>query len=191
MGSAAILCLKVVLRLFQEIVVVEGIHDQQRLISIFPEIECLITNGSEISETTMEMIARANESRGVILFLDPDFPGKRITNRILERVPNVKIAFIQKKDAISKNHKKVGIEHAGETKIRAALENLFSVRESPNDPTTTAELIRLGLVNRDHSAELRKKACEGLGLPLCNGKTFLKYVKMFHIPLTKIVEVIS
>lgn len=177
--------------MFQEIVVVEGIHDQQRLKSIFPEIECLITNGSEISETTMDMIARANETRGIILFLDPDFPGKRITSRILERVPNVKIAFIDKKSAISKNRKKVGIEHAGELALRAALENLFSAREAVGEPVNVTQLTELGLLNRDHSAEMRKKACERLNLPPCNGKTFVKYVNMFHIPFTKIVEVIA
>lgn len=177
--------------LFKEIVVVEGIHDRQKLQSIFPGIDCLITNGSEISEATMDLIVQANQSRGVILFLDPDFPGKRITNRILERVPGVKIAFLNKKDAISKNHRKVGVEHAQEVDIRHALEHLFVTVERPEPSIRTAELIALGLMNQNFSGQLRKKACETLHLPWCNGKTFMKYVNMLNIPLSKIVEVIS
>lgn len=177
--------------MFREIVVVEGIHDQQKLQSIFPDIECLLTNGSEISESTLGLISRANETRGVILFLDPDHPGRKILNRILETVPRVKVAFLRKEAAISKNGRKVGVEHAEEAAIRSALTGLFEISPTAGPSITLAGVTALGLVNRDHSAQLRKKACEALNLPPCNGKTFVRYINMFQIPLAKIVEVIS
>lgn len=177
--------------MFREIVVVEGIHDQQKLQSIFPDIECILTNGSEISEDTIRLIARANESRGVILFLDPDHPGRKILNRILESVPRVKVAFLRKEAAISKNGRKVGVEHAGEADIRAALTSLFEMSFADSPTITPADAIALGLANREYSAQLRKKACKALNLPPCNGKTFIRYANMFRIPLAKIVEVIS
>jgi len=177
--------------MFREIVVVEGIHDQQKLQSIFPDIECLLTNGSEISEATLRLIARANETRGVILFLDPDHPGRRILNRILETVPRVKVAFLRKENAISKSGRKVGVEHAAEADIRSALSSLFEMSPAGAPMMTMADATALGLANRDHSAQLRKRACEALNLPPCNGKTFVRYANMFRIPLAKIVEVIS
>lgn len=177
--------------LIKEVVVVEGIHDQQRVQSIYPEIDCIVTNGSVVSDGTIALIAQANEKRGVILFLDPDFPGKKIMNRILEEVPNCKIAFLNKKDAISKNHKKVGVEHAKTEDIRQALEALFEVGDANPNPVTSEELIALGLLNGSSSQRLRKFVCEALHIPVCNGKTFLKIVNMLTIPVSHIREVMQ
>lgn len=177
--------------LIKEVVVVEGIHDQQRVQSIYPEIDCIVTNGSVISEDTIALIAQAKRTRGVILFLDPDFPGKKIMNQILSAVPGCKIAFLNKKDAISKNRKKVGVEHAKTEDIRQALEALFEVREANPDPVSADVLIALGLLNGSRSQQLRKVACEALRIPFCNGKTFLKTINMLAIPVSRIVEVMQ
>ncbi len=178
-------------RMWTEIVVVEGLHDRQKIQSIYPDVDCLITNGNEISETTMELIEQAQRTRGVILFLDPDHPGKRITQKILERIPEARIAFLNKRDAISKNGKKVGVEHASEADIREALEHLFQTSKTPGNPIPFTVLAALGLMNRDGAADLRQKACEALRIPRCNGKTFWKTVNMLEIPLSRIFEVIS
>jgi len=177
--------------LIKEVVVVEGIHDQQRLQSIYPEIDCIVTNGSVISESTIALIAQANEKRGVILFLDPDFPGKKIMNQILSEVPNCKIAFLNKKDAISKNHKKVGVEHAKTEDIRQALEALFEVGDAFLSPVGADELIALGLLNGTSSQQLRRCVCEALHIPVCNGKTFLKIINILTIPVSRIREVMQ
>ncbi|MCK7485875.1 MAG: hypothetical protein MZU97_10240 [Bacillus subtilis] len=54
----------------------EGTHDKQKLESIYPGVECIVTNGSEIADTTIALIKNAAAVRGVILFLDPDHPGR-------------------------------------------------------------------------------------------------------------------
>ncbi|HRY77241.1 MAG TPA: ribonuclease M5 [Candidatus Izemoplasmatales bacterium] len=177
--------------MWTQIVVVEGLHDRQKLQSIYPGIDCLVTNGSEILEATMELIEQAHRNRGVILFLDPDHPGKRITQKILERVPGAGIAFLNKKDAISKNGRKVGVEHASETDIREALDHWFQTTKTPKETVPFAALAELGLMNRNGAADRRQKACESLRIPWCNGKTFWKTVNMLEIPLSRIIEVIS
>ena len=96
---------------FNEIVVVEGLHDLERLKSIYEDIDVLITNGSEIEEN-LPTIIEASKKRDIILFLDPDYPGERIRKKITEVIPNAKHAFLKKDLAISKNKKQVGIEHA-------------------------------------------------------------------------------
>ena len=177
--------------MIKEIIIVEGVHDQQKLTSIYPDADCLVTNGSEISQETLVLIEQANQTRGVILFLDPDFPGKQIMNRILDRIPNVKIAFLNKKDAISKNKKKVGVEHASEADIRTALDHLFEVREDRSVVVTIADLFTLDLINHPFAAHNRALLCERLHLPFCNGKTLLKYVNMLDISLSRIGEVMQ
>jgi ribonuclease M5 len=184
-----ILFKKVDYSLIKEIIVVEGLHDSQKLQSIYPGLDCIITNGSEITESTIELIRQGNETRGVILFLDPDFPGKKITQRILENVPGVQIAFLNKKDAISRNHKKVGVEHASETNIKNALDHLFQTTNNRVNPITRQELFDLQLINHEMARKNRQTVCERLHLPFCNGKTFLKLINRMDINLSRIVEV--
>ena len=70
--------------MYNQVVVVEGKHDEQKIKSIFPDVECIVTGGSSISEETLNLIYQTSLKKEVILFLDPDFPGKQITNKILE-----------------------------------------------------------------------------------------------------------
>ncbi len=175
--------------MIKEIVVVEGAHDRQRLESIFPGIDCIITNGSEVSVETVEAIKTAQKVRGVILFMDPDFPGKQITNFILERVQGPKIAFINKKEAISRNHKKVGIEHASETSIKSALDGLFTIKIDSKSDVGQTDLIRWHLVGEPNSQAKRQQLCEALGIPHCNGKALLKWINRLEISKSHIEEV--
>ena len=41
---------------YNQVIVVEGSHDEQKLKSIYPEIDCIVTNGSEISTETLNLI---------------------------------------------------------------------------------------------------------------------------------------
>jgi len=174
--------------MYKEVIVVEGIHDKQKLESVFPGIECIVTNGSEISEETIIAIKLAQKSRGVILFLDPDFPGKKISNFILERISGLKIAFLLKSDAISKNKKKVGIEHASPEAIKRALEDVFTV-ENDIFPTISKEDLNLfQLFGEPHSQAKRQALCERLGIPLCNGKALIKWINRLHITKKQIEE---
>jgi ribonuclease M5 len=70
----------------KEIIVVEGLHDQQKLQSIDPSIDCITTNGTALSEATLALIQKAQDTRGVILLLDPDHPGRTITNAIVTKI---------------------------------------------------------------------------------------------------------
>ena len=167
--------------MYKEIIVVEGIHDKQKLESIFPGIECIVTNGSSVSEETISAILIAQKSRGVILFLDPDFPGKKISNFILERVSGLKIAFLMKKDAISKNKKKVGIEHASPEAIKRALEGVFTVQPENFTLVSREDLAHLQLFGEINSQANRRVLCERLGIPLCNGKALISWINRLHI----------
>ncbi len=175
---------------YNQVIVVEGRHDEQKIKSIYPDVECIVTGGSEISEQTLNLIYQTSLHREIILFLDPDYPGKRITNRILETKGNYKIAFLSKEKAISKNYKKVGIEHASRKDIIASLNSCFTINKNTNK-VQIRDLMHRKLINGEGASNNRRNLCKSLNLPILNGKAFLKTINMLGINLERIDELIG
>ncbi|RIO63359.1 ribonuclease M5, partial [Mammaliicoccus sciuri] len=69
-----------------EFIVVEGRDDTER-VKRAVECDTIETNGSAINQATLEVIARAFETRGVIVLTDPDFPGDKIRHTIHKNIP--------------------------------------------------------------------------------------------------------
>ncbi len=169
------------------VIVVEGIHDEMKIKSVYPDANVVITNGSEISQITLDLIKKLSETNEIIIFTDPDSPGEAIRKRITEVVPNAKQAFLRKKDAISKNKKKVGIEHATKEIIMDSLENVYTFTESNNN-ITMADLFNLGLNGSANSQMLRDKISEHLNIGKPNAKTFLKRINLIQISFEELKE---
>lgn len=165
------------------VIVVEGKNDANKLKTIFKDVDIIITNGSEINEQTLLDIYRMSLRTEVILCLDPDGPGEKIRKKIIEKVPNVSQVFAKKNLAISKNKKKVGIEHMSKKDI---LEMFKDIKKSKNDGNITyIDLFELGYMT---SKEKRIRLCEYLNISYCNGKQLLKRLNMFGITLEEILE---
>lgn len=179
--------------MFHEVIVVEGVHDAQKLASINPHIKTILTGGSQISVETIQMIHVASMTFGVILFLDPDYPGTQIRNKILQSNPPgvVKIASLSQSDAKKRNGKKVGIEHASNQKILSALNEVVTLESAPTTLSISlSDLIELRLVRNSGADALRETVCNRLRIPKCNGKTFLRYLNMIGISKSQLIEVI-
>lgn len=172
--------------MFNQVIVVEGRHDEQKIKKIFPGIDCIVTQGSAISRETLHLIEEISKKHEVILFLDPDFPGKKIMNEILKTKGNYKIAFLPKEQAFSKNKRKIGIEHASETDIKNALERLFTVTRDSSKKITLKDLMKRKLVNHNEARKNRNKLCKSLNLPFFNGKSMLTYFNLLGIELERI-----
>ncbi len=174
----------------EQIIVVEGKHDEQKLHSIFPGIRCIVTNGSSISKETLHLIEETSKQYDVILFLDPDYPGKQITNKILETGGNYHIAFMPKSEAISSNGKKVGIEHASKESIQKSLSMIHQI--SNNEVTiSTVDLMNRGLANSGLAKQNRDQLCKELNFPPMNAKALCKTLNMLRIPLERIDDIIG
>ena len=169
------------------VIVVEGIHDEMKIKSVFPNANVVITNGREISQSTLDMIKKLSETNEIIIFTDPDSPGEAIRKRITEIVPNAKQAFLRKKDAISKNSKKVGIEHADSDIIKESLDNLYIFNNSNNN-INMSDLFRLGLNGNSGSAVLRDRISEHLNIGKPNAKTFLSRLNLINISLEELED---
>lgn len=174
-----------------EVVVVEGYHDLAKLNTIFPKLDIVITNGSEISKQTLQELKQLNETRGLILFLDPDFPGQKIRQTINNFVGPTKHAHLAKEQCISKNKKKVGIEHAQDADIIEALENVLTPVTTNLNPLTIQDLFDLKLSGCKEAKSHRKTLCDNTGIGLSNAKTLLKKLNMFGITKEQIKTILG
>lgn len=161
----------------EQIIVVEGKNDSQKLKSFF-DCDTIITQGTHLSKQTLEYIAKAQKQRGVIIFTDPDYPGIFIRNTINEKVKGCYNAFIDKK--LARTSKKVGIEHAKKEDIEKALEGM--IRAVDLQDTITKEMyIDLGLAGLPYSDQLRELLGNRLRIGYANAKTMLKRLNMLQI----------
>ena len=173
-----------------DVIVVEGLHDEIKIKSVFPDAFCVITNGSEISDDTLKYIKKLSETHGIIIFTDPDSPGERIRSKVLEIVPNAKNAFIRKKDAISQNNKKVGVEHATKEMIRNALIDIYNVDSDIKGNITNLDLFELGLNGNDLSSLYRDRISDILNIGKPNNKSFLKRINQIGLTKSKLEELV-
>ena len=177
--------------MFKEVIVVEGRDDTRRLREIFPGIETVETNGSAINKETLKRIKYLQESRGVIVFTDPDFPGNKIRDKIMQEIPECKHAYLRKEDAISKGNRGLGVEHANEEVIKKALENLMTPTEEIAEFIEMDFLLDLKLIGHSNSSKNRKKLAQVLGIGHVNGKQLQKRLHMFGITKEQVIEAIT
>ena len=165
----------------QEVIVVEGKSDTLKIKQAV-EADTIETNGSAISDETIQLIKHAQQKRGVIIFTDPDYPGDRIRHIIDQEVPGCKHAFLMKEEARAKSiHKSVGIEHATIESIRNALENVYEIAKSFESDINKHHLIAHGLIGGRGAKEKRERLGEFLHIGYANGKQLLHRLHMFQI----------
>jgi len=176
----------------KEVIVVEG-KDDTTAVKRSVDADTIETNGSAISKETLMKIQHAQEKRGVIVFTDPDYPGRRIRAIIEEHVPGVKHAFLSKEKTIAKNGKGLGIEHAKDADIRSALENVYTPK-TETDTTTEIPikiLVEAKLIGYSNSRDRRTKLGELLKIGYTNGKQLQKRLSVFQISVKQLEEAIS
>jgi ribonuclease M5 len=175
----------------REIIVVEG-KDDTTAIKRATGADTIETNGSAISDEALRRIAHAQAKRGVIVFTDPDYPGRRIRAIIEECVPGVKHAFLPKAKTIAKNGKGLGIEHASDADIREALSNVYTVAEpfATKEQITLEDLMTARLIGHPQSKERRNRLGEILNIGMTNGKQLHKRLIMFQITVEQFADTI-
>lgn len=174
----------------KEIIVVEGKSDTVA-IKRATGADTIETNGSAIDEKTLTRIQHAMEMRGVIVFTDPDYPGRRIRAIIEERVPGVKHAFLEKKQTIAKNGKGLGIEHAKDEDIQNAIRAVYSVEDRPSIEIALPDLMAARLIGHPDARRRRERVSELLQIGQVNGKGLKKRLEMFRISPEKLGEALA
>ncbi|MEG0076792.1 ribonuclease M5 [Anaerorhabdus sp.] len=172
----------------KEILVVEGKNDTNVLQSYF-ECETIETHGTHLSERTLALIKQAQETRGVIIFTDPDYPGTMIRNKINENIKGCKNAFIDKEK--SKTSKKVGVEHANKKDLEEALMNCVTFDETSVTDLSMSDLYEYNLTGNDDSKERRKRITDYMKIGESNAKTLLKRLIMLGYTKKTLDELIE
>ncbi len=162
----------------KEIIVVEGKNDSNKLKSFF-QCDTIETHGTKLSQTTLMMIKKAQETRGVIIFTDPDFPGEKIRSTINQKINGCKNAFIPKESA--RTSKKVGIEHASKKDLEEALKSCMTYDDQIDEQLKIQDLVELKLSGFPESNELRYLLGKKLHIGKCNAKTFCHRCNMLKI----------
>ncbi len=173
----------------KEIIVVEGKSDTTA-VKRATGADTIETNGSAIDDKTLIRIRHAQETRGVIVFTDPDFPGRRIRAIIEERIPDVKHAFLKKELTIAKNGQGLGIEHARDEDIRHAIRSVYTVDDQPVVDIPLADLIAARLIGHPDAKRRREQLSELLQIGHVNGKGLKKRLEMFRIGHDRLEEVL-
>lgn len=162
----------------KEVIIVEGKHDSDTLKKYF-DCDTIETNGTHLGSEVLKLISQAQKTRGVIIFTDPDAPGEQIRHAINQKIPGCYNAFIDRKKA--RTAKKVGIEHASREDLTEALTHLMHNQEPMIETFTGLDMIELGLVGQDDSANRRAYLGQRLHLGKPNAKTLRKRLNMLQL----------
>lgn len=173
----------------RSVIVCEGKNDAARLSQIIPEALIITTNGSAVSQETIQTILALSKTNRIILFLDPDYPGEKIRKIIAEAVPNCYHAFLEKQKAIDIRKHKVGIEHAKSADLLEALQHLLATQDLSIN-FTKQTLYALGLDGQPDSGVLRAIVAKRLRIGYSNAKTFLKRINMLGISFSELEALI-
>ena len=160
----------------KETIVVEG-RDDRSAVERAVEAPIIETHGFGISEEKWAELAAAYERTGLIIFTDPDFSGLRIRERLKERFPLAKEAFLTKEEAFREGD--IGIENAKPEAIASALEKARAEKKDAAEEFTTADLIAFS--GASGAAEFRERLGKELGIGSGNASAFLKKLNRLGI----------
>lgn len=166
------------------IVIVEGKNDYNKIKSVYPNLSILITNGSAVSDEFLDLVKKIRETNQIVLCLDPDYAGEKIRKTLLSVVPNAYQVFADRERAISKNGKKIGIEHMSKDDIRKLFSKIMISDYHEN--ITMNDMYDLGLIGSSDSALKREELGKKLGIGYANAKQFLRRLNMFNITIEDI-----
>ncbi|WP_052663988.1 ribonuclease M5 [Mycoplasmoides alvi] len=164
----------------KEIIIVEGKTDTQKLQKLF-NVKTIETNGSALTKETINLIKRAAETVGVILFFDPDYQGNKIRKLVSQHLNFYKECFIKVED-IKKDSEKKGIAEANDEAIIFALKNYVTNSFKNEEIITWNEYLNLNL----NSKEKRIKVCNYLKISYANHKQLFKKLNLLGINFNEI-----
>ncbi len=174
----------------RKIYVVEGIRDEEILKKIDPNIFTIKTNGFSFDNELIEKLIKLEKEYEIVLILDPDYPGEKIRRELAANLKNPINIFIPQDKAISKNQKKVGLEHVSLDDLVKILEKEIIFDKNKGN-LNTSDLITLGLTRNVDSEKKRLIVTNHYHLPKSNAKRLLKYLNNMNISYKEIEEVLN
>jgi len=176
----------------REVIVVEGRDDVSAVLRAV-DADVLCTHGYGISQRTLEQIKNAYESRGIIIFTDPDHAGAAIRNKLTSEFPGALQAYLTQGEAEKDGD--IGIENAAPDAILKALEAAGRTArpKGPEDAGLPVfdDLVALGLAGTPGSAALREAVGARLGTGFANGNAFVKRLQRRGISRRELADAVA
>ncbi len=164
----------------KKIFVVEGTHDEALLKHVIPNINTISVGGSQIKKDVVDFLVKNENSFDIVLLFDPDYAGENIRKKLSKLLTNPIHIFFEQSDAISRNKKKIGIEHVNGDKLKVVLNN--EVKENAGKTNITISVLHeLGLTGKPNSKALRDKVARHFHIGYCNTKTLLQRLSWLDI----------
>ena len=161
----------------KQAIIVEGRYDKIKLSSLVDAV-IIPTNGFALykDEETCGLIRTLAKTTGIIILTDSDSAGFQIRSHIRNIVKEGEIINVYIPDILGKERRKaapskegkLGVEGmSGEVLLEAFRKaGVFADSAEPkSDPITKADLMELGLVGAENSAQRRAELQKRLGLP--------------------------
>lgn len=163
------------------LVVVEGKSDTRKLQQYY-DVDTFETSGMGLNDQMIDTLVAASQKRTIIILTDPDMPGEYVRRKIMTAIPQAQHIMVPKKQAISKNKQKVGIEHISSDVLDSLFDQVH-LGSRACEAYTTTQMIELGLIGHPDSRKLRHYVASQLRLGEVNGKQFLHRLNAFGIEL--------
>ena len=172
----------------KEIIVVEG-RDDITAIKRVVDAHIIALNGfSALSKKTINKMVELSQNNDLILFTDPDFAGKKIRDTLKRYIPNIKHAFVSRKDATRNDN--IGVENANDEAILDALKNVITAQNIENR-FNISDLIDNGFISGNNSKERRIMLGDLLKIGYYNAKQLLKALNSFNISREQFEEAVK
>ena len=164
--------------MIKEVIVVEG-RDDEAAVKRAVDAEIIVTHGYGIKNETFELIRKAYDGVGIIIFTDPDFAGEKIRQRLTKAFPLAKHAYLPRVEATRNGD--VGIENGSKEDIIAALEKVRTICEDKRIEFTHDDIINYGLIGEKDSKSKREYLGKALGIGYSNSKVFLNRLNNYGV----------
>ena len=162
----------------KEVIVVEG-RDDTAAIKRAVDAQTIETHGYGIRKETWQLIEKAYNEKGIIIFTDPDFAGNEIRKRLTEKSPAAAHAYLSRNDATKAGD--IGIENADPASIIEALEKAHYTLEEKREEFTIQDMNLYGLAGGAGASEKRDRLGKALGIGYSNSKQFLTKLNQYGI----------
>ena len=161
----------------KQAVIVEGKYDKIRLSNIVDAV-IVPVNGFSVykDKETAELIKMLARKTGIVILTDSDSAGFQIRNKIKELARDGEVIHVYVPDIKGKEKRKrepskqglLGVEGIDDAILLEAFKKagvFAETADKPKDPITKADLLELGLIGAENSAQRRAELQRRLGLP--------------------------
>lgn len=161
-----------------EVIVVEG-KDDIAAVKRAVDAEIISTHGFGFGNRLKKQLVEISKRKGIIIFTDADYMGKKIRRELTEILPHAKQAHLSQRQSRKKDN--IGVENANPEDILKALKNARASTGTRREEFTMEDLMANGLVNKKDSSLKRTRLCDILRIGHGNGKQTLRRLNGYNI----------